>query len=298
MTAKAIRRKKPDINTLFYAIVYTLLAVATIITLYPFVYTVSVSFSSTDAVNAHAVWLLPVEPTLEGYKIVLNNKAMYTAFGNSAFYTVVGTVLNLIFTCLAAYPLSRRSFVFRRQLNFLLALTMYFSGGLIPTYILLTRLGFYNSRWVMIIPSLLSAYNVMVLRSAFSELSTELVESAQIDGANDWTILLKIGVPLVKPTLAVLALYYAVAHWNDFFTAQIYLGKTELQPLQLLLRRVLLESSAEMLNNVDARTLNLAAATIQVRYVTIVVATVPILVLYPFLQKYFVKGIMLGAVKG
>ena len=150
----------------------------------------------------------------------------------------------------------------------------------------------------MVIPCLLSAYNVMVLRSAFGELSNELIESAEIDGANDWIILLKIGVPLVKPTLAVLALYYAVAHWNDFFTAQIYLGKTELQPLQLLLRRVLLEASAEMLNNVDAKTLNLAAATIQVRYVTIVVATVPILALYPFLQKYFVKGIMLGAVKG
>ena len=298
MTAIKLRLKKPGINTLFFLIVYALLVIATTITLYPFIYTVSVSFSSTDAVNAHAVWLLPVEPTLDGYKTVLSNHALYTAFGNSAFYTIVGTVLNLIFTCLAAYPLSRRHFVFRKQLNFFLALTMYFSGGLIPSYILLTRLGFYNSRWVMVIPCLLSAYNVMVLRSAFGELSNELIESAEIDGANDWIILLKIGVPLVKPTLAVLALYYAVAHWNDFFTAQIYLGKTELQPLQLLLRRVLLEASAEMLNNVDAKTLNLAAATIQVRYVTIVVATVPILALYPFLQKYFVKGIMLGAVKG
>ena len=167
MTAKAIRRKKPDINTLFYAIVYTLLAVAKIITLYPFVYTVSVSFSSTDAVNAHAVWLLPVEPTLEGYKIVLNNKAMYTAFGNSAFYTVVGTVLNLIFTCLAAYPLSRRSFVFRRQLNFLLALTMYFSGGLIPTYMLINSLNLDNTRWVLIIPTAVSAYNLIVTRTFF-----------------------------------------------------------------------------------------------------------------------------------
>ena len=139
----------------------------------------------------------------------------------------------------------------------------------------------------------------MVLRSAFSEISSELIESAQIDGANDWIILFKLAIPLVKPTLAVLALYYAVGHWNDFFTAMIYLGKTELQPLQLLLRRVLLEASNEMLSsNMDVRTLNLAATTIQVRYVTIVVATLPILLVYPFLQKYFVKGIMVGAVKG
>jgi len=298
MTETRKKALRPDINTLFFALVYIVLTVAVAITLYPFLYTLSVSISDSDAVNAHAVWLLPIRPTLEGYRIVLQNDAMYTAFGNSVFYTAVGTVLNLICTCLAAYPLSRKGFVFRKPLNFLLALTMYFSGGLIPTYILLTRLGFYNSRWVMIIPSLLSAYNVMVLRSAFSELSNELIESAQIDGANDWTILLRLGVPLVKPTLAVLTLYYAVDHWNDFFTAMIYLGKVELQPLTLLLRRVLLEASTEMLNFADARLLNLAATTIQVRYVTIVVATLPILMLYPFLQKHFVKGIMLGAVKG
>jgi putative aldouronate transport system permease protein len=266
---------------------------------YPFLYTLSMSFSSVDAVNRNAVWLFPVEPTLDGYGIVLKNQLLFTSFGNSLFYTVVGTALNLAATCLAAYPLSRRKFILRKPLNFFLAFTMYFSGGLIPTYVFLTSLGFYNSRWVMILPCLLSTYNVMVLRSAFSELSGELIESAQIDGANDWVILFKLAIPLVKPTLAVLALYYAVGHWNDFFTAMIYLGKTELQPLQLLLRRVLLEASNEMLStNMDVRTLNLAATTIQVRYVTIVVATVPILAVYPFLQKYFVKGIMVGAVKG
>lgn len=286
-------------NTVFYGLVYLLLSLAVVITLYPFVYTLSISFSGLDAVNRNAVWLLPIDPTLDGYKIVLQNELLYTSLGNSFYYTFLGTVLNLGATCLAAYPLSRRQFIFRKPLNFFLAFTMYFSGGLIPSYVLLTSMGFYNSRWVMIIPCLLSTYNVMVLRSAFAELSNELIESAQIDGANDWVILFKLAVPLVKPTLAVLALYYAVGHWNDFFTAMIYLGKTELQPLQLLLRRVLLESSNEMLaTNMDVRTLNLAATTIQVRYVTIVAATLPILVLYPFLQKYFVKGIMIGAVKG
>lgn len=292
------KHKAVSANTFFYALVYFILFIAVLITLYPFVYTVSMSLSSQDAVNRNAVWLWPIEPTLDGYKIVLQNPQLYTAFGNSVFYTAVGTVLNLAVSCLAAYPLSRKQFIWRKQLNFFLAFTMYFSGGLIPTYVLLTNMGFYNSRWVMIIPSLLSTYNVMVLRSGFSELSSEVVESAQIDGANDLTILLRLAIPLVKPTLAVLALYYAVGHWNDFFTAMIYLGKTSLQPLQLLLRRVLLEASNEMLaTNMDMRTLNLAATTIQVRYVTIVVATLPILILYPFLQKYFVKGIMLGAVK-
>lgn len=292
-------RKRFTINSLYYRIVYLLLFIAVLITLYPFIYTLSVSVSSQDAVNRNAVWLWPIEPTLSGYKLVLQNKSLYMSFGNSVYYTVLGTLLNLVATCLAAYPLAQRQFIWRKQLNFFLAFTMYFSGGLIPTYILLTQMGFYNSRWVMIIPCMLSTYNVMVLRSAFSELSSELIESAQIDGANDWTILFKLAIPLVKPTLAVLALYYAVGHWNDFFTAMIYLGKTSLQPLQLLLRRVLLEASNEMLaTNMDVRTMNLAATTIQIRYVTIVVATLPILLLYPFLQKYFVKGIMLGAVKG
>ncbi len=294
-----MKRKLSGADRAFYIVVGVFLFLAVVLTVYPFLYTLSMSFSSVDAVNRNAVWLFPVEPTLDGYGIVLKNQLLFTSFGNSLFYTVVGTALNLAATCLAAYPLSRRKFILRKPLNFFLAFTMYFSGGLIPTYVFLTSLGFYNSRWVMILPCLLSTYNVMVLRSAFSELSGELIESAQIDGANDWVILFKLAIPLVKPTLAVLALYYAVGHWNDFFTAMIYLGKTELQPLQLLLRRVLLEASNEMLStNMDVRTLNLAATTIQVRYVTIVVATVPILAVYPFLQKYFVKGIMVGAVKG
>lgn len=294
-----MKHKEFNINTLFYIIVYTLLLFAVVITLYPFVYTLSMSLSNQDAVNRNTVWLWPVKPTFSGYSIVFQNPLLYSSLKNSLFYTGVGTLLNLVFTCLAAYPLSRKQFIWRKQLNFSLAFTMYFSGGLIPTYIFLTKMGFYNSRWVMIIPSLLSTYNVMVLRSAFSELSSEVIESAQIDGANDWTILVQLAIPLVKPTLAVLALYYAVGHWNEFFTAMIYLGKSSLHPLQLLLRRVLLEASNEMLaTNMDMRRFNLAATTIQVRYVTIVVATLPILLLYPFLQKYFVKGIMLGAVKG
>jgi putative aldouronate transport system permease protein len=259
---------------------------------------VSVSLSSGEAVNKGLVTLLPVDLNFEALNRVLSYKQLWVAYGNTVFYTVVGTFLNVVFTCLAAYPLSRKSFCIRKQLNFLLAFTMYFSGGLIPTYIVVTGLGLYNSRLAMILPVLVSAYNVMICRSAFESISEELFEEAQLEGANDFTIMTKIAVPLIKPTLAVLTLYYAVARYNDFFNAMLYISKKELEPLQLFLRRILLEASAEI---TQASSVSMAAASqssIQVRYVCIVVSVVPIMLIVPFVQKYLVEGTMLGAVKG
>ena len=235
--------------------------------------------------------------TLDGYRQVFKQNGLWTAYGNTLFYTTVGTVFNLAATTIAAYPLSRNRFFARRFFNFFIAFTMYFSGGMIPTYLLITKLGFYNSRWVMIIPSLLSTYNVMVCRSAFSAIPDEVIESAEIDGSNEWQTFGHIAVRLITPTLAVLTLYYAVGHWNNFFTALLYLSKEELMPMQVLLRRVLIQASSELMDNSTASN-DMAAVSIQVRYVTIVVATLPILAIYPLLQKYFVKGVMLGAVKG
>ncbi len=271
--------------------------VAFFITLYPFVYILSVSFSNPVAIDRGEVFLWPVGFSLVGYKQVLRQSGLWQAYGNTIFYTVVGTVLNLVSTCLAAYPLSRRTFCARRPLNFLIVFVMYFSGGLIPSYLLMTQMGFYNSRWVMIIPSLLSSYNVMVCRSAFIAIPEEIMESANIDGANDWQIVYRIGIRLITPTLAVLALYYAVAHWNDFFTALLYFSRENLMPMQVLLRRVLIQSSQEFMRGAEINRDELTIVSTQIRYVTIVVATVPILTIYPFLQKYFVKGVMLGAVK-
>ena len=291
--------KKQNVGNdrLFYALVYIIAIFAFVITLWPFLYIVAVSFSGSHAVYQGEVFLWPVDITLDGYRQVFKQNGLWTAYGNTLFYTTVGTVFNLAATTIAAYSLSRNRFFARRFFNFFIAFTMYFSGGMIPTYLLITKLGFYNSRWVMIIPSLLSTYNVMVCRSAFSAIPDEVIESAEIDGSNEWQTFGHIAVRLITPTLAVLTLYYAVGHWNNFFTALLYLSKEELMPMQVLLRRVLIQASSELMDNSTASN-DMAAVSIQVRYVTIVVATLPILAIYPLLQKYFVKGVMLGAVKG
>lgn len=287
-------------DRVFDALIYALVLLAVLITLYPFVYVISVSLSSGTAVNQGKVVLFPVDFSTETYKMVMEYKDLWTSYGNTIFYTIVGTFVNIIFTCLAAYPLSRKRFFLRKKLNFILAFTMYFSGGLIPTYMVVTGLGLYNTRLAMILPVLISAYNVMICRSAFEGISEELFENAALEGANDVVILTKIAVPLIKPTLAVLTLYYAVARYNDFFNALLYLGKSSMQPLQLFLRRILLMASTEIMQASQSATAASAAAqsTIQIRYVCIVLAMIPIIMICPFIQRYLVKGTMLGAVKG
>lgn len=281
-------------------VIYLIIAIAVVVTLYPFLYVLSISFSSADAINKGSVVLWPVGINFNAYKMVFAYNELWLSYANTIFYTVAGTTLNIIATVIAAYPLSRREFFLRRKLNFFIAFTMYFSGGLIPIYIVVTSLGLYNSRLAMILPVLVSAFNIMICRSAFESISEEIFESASIEGANHFQILLKIAVPLVKPTLAVLTLYYAVARYNDFFSALLYLGKSELQPLQLFLRRILLMASTEVMQNAGSTTAVSAAAmsTLQIRYVCIVIATIPILLITPFMQKYLVEGTMIGAVKG
>lgn len=294
---RKFRNQSPG-DMLFDLIIFVMLTLAVIVCVYPFLYVVSVAISSGEAVNKGLVVLFPVDINFDAMKSVLNYGQLWVSYTNTAFYTIVGTVLNLVFTCLAAYPLSRKRFFIRRKMNFLLAFTMYFSGGLIPFYIIVTSLGFYNSRWVMIIPSLISVYNVMICRSAFEAVSEELFENAALEGANDFYILSRIAVPLIKPTLAVLALYYAVARYNDFFTALLFTSKKELEPLQLFLRRILLQASMEITQMSSVNMAAVSQSTIQVRYVCIVVSVIPMMLLIPFIQKYLVQGTMLGAVKG
>ena len=291
-------KSQPLGDTVFDVIVSLLLFLAVLVCVYPFLYVVSVSLSSGEAVNKGLVVLLPVDLNFDALTKVLNYKQLWTSYGNTFFYTIVGTFFNIVFTCLAAYPLSRKHFCLRKQLNFLLAFTMYFSGGLIPIYIVVTGLGLYNTRWSMILPVLISAYNVMICRSAFEAISEELFEEAALEGANDFTIMTGIAVPLIKPTLAVLTLYYAVARYNDFFNAMLYISKKELEPLQLFLRRILLEASAEIMQTTSVTMAAASQSSIQVRYVCIVVSVAPIMLVVPFVQKYLVEGTMLGAVKG
>ncbi|MEK4663748.1 MULTISPECIES: carbohydrate ABC transporter permease [unclassified Paenibacillus] len=292
--------QKSRSDRLFYGGVYLLTILAVVVTLYPFLYVISISFSSVDAIDKQKVVLWPVGFTLSGYQMVLQYKELWVSFYNTLWYTVVGTLLNIVATCLAAFPLSRQQFFLRRKLNFFIAFTMYFSGGLIPVYMLITSLGLYNTRWVMVLPVLVITFNVMICRSAFEGIPNEIFESASIDGANEMTMLYRLAVPIIKPTLAVLTLYYAVFHWNNFFSALLYLGKQDMQPLQMFLRRVLIMASPEVMQKMGGTMTSgaLAVSTLQVRYVSIVVSILPIVTIYPFIQRYFVKGITLGAVKG
>lgn len=306
MTVKAARVSKPNsfwsqrpgdkaLDIIIW--VFVLLAVA--VTLYPFLYVLSVSISDGAAVARGDVVLLPKGFSLEAFSMVTRYKQLWTSYGNTLFYTVAGTIANVLFTCLGAYPLSKKHFFLRRQLNFFVVFTMYFSGGLIPTYMVVTGIGLYNSRLAMILPVLVSTYNMMICRSAMASVPQDLFENASLDGASDFYKMFHIAIPLIKPTLAVLTLYYAVARYNDFFNAMLYLGDSNLQPLQMFLRRVLILSSSEILQ--QAGTSGAAAAaqnTLKIRYVCIVLAAVPIFAITPFVQKYLVTGTMLGAVKG
>ena len=293
-------RKETFGDKVFDIIVWIFILAAVIVCVYPFLYVLSVSISDPTAVQRGEVVLLPVGFDTTIFGVVMGYQDLWTAYANTVFYVIVGTTLNIIMTCLAAYPLSRHSFFLRRKLNFMLAFTMYFSGGLIPTYMVVTGLGLYNSRLAMILPVLVSAYNVMICRSAFESLSEELFENASLEGANDFVILTKIAVPLIKPTLAVLTLYYAVARYNDFFNGLLYISDKSKQPLQMFLRRILLQASTEILQGgmSDSALTAAAQSTLQIRYVCVVLAAIPILCICPFVQKHLVTGTMLGAVKG
>ena len=280
-------------------LIWILVIFAVIVTLYPFLYVVSVSVSDGAAVARGDVMLFPVGISLDAFGMVTQYRQLWVSYVNTFIYTIAGTAVNIIFTCLGAYPLSRKRFFVRRQLNFFVVFTMYFSGGLIPTYIVVTGIGLYNSRLAMILPVLVSTYNMMICRSAMASVPEDLFENASLEGASDFYMMRHIAIPLIKPTLAVLTLYYAVARYNDFFNAMLYLGDSALQPLQMFLRRVLILSSSEIL---QAAGTNAAAAaaqnTLKIRYVCIVLAALPIFAITPFVQKYLVSGTMLGAVKG
>jgi putative aldouronate transport system permease protein len=297
---KPRRIKESTGDRLFSIVNYLLLTAFLITVLYPLVYIVSASFSDATAVVSGQVWLWPVKPTLDGYRAVFNDREIVSGFLNSLFYTVVGTVVNVILTILAGYPLSRKDLFGRNVLTFLFVFTMLFSGGMIPTYLVVKDLGLLNTRWALIIPTALSAYNVIITRTYFQmNLPDELLEAAQIDGANDFTFLWRIVLPLSGPIIAVNALFYAVGHWNEFFNALIYLTDQSLFPLQLVLREILVQNQVDLSQITDVQKyLEMQNLANLLKYALIVVSTVPVLVVYPFVQKHFVKGIMIGSLKG
>ncbi|HEY8362825.1 MAG TPA: carbohydrate ABC transporter permease [Tissierellaceae bacterium] len=281
------------VNTIFLLFIF-------IIVVYPLIYVLSASFSSTQAVMSGRVWLLPVEPTLLGYKAVFNNRSIMTGYANSFYYTVLGTVINVFMTILAAYPLARKSFYGRNLIMGIFTFTMLFSGGLIPTYLLVKQLGLINTRWAMVIPNAMSVWNVIVARTFFSTtIPEELYEAGELDGCSDIGFISKIVIPLSGPIIAVLTLFYAVGHWNSYFQALIYLKDAELFPLQIILRNILIqnETSGEMMRDISEMQRRQGMAEL-LKYSLIVVASIPVLIMYPFVQKYFVRGVMIGALKG
>ena len=284
----------------FTIINYAFLAIIFVVIAYPLLYVVAASFSDPQAVVRGDVVLLPVNPTLRGYKAVFQNGKIMTGFLNSFIYLFAGTALNLVMTMLCAYPLSRKEFRARGFLSMFFVFTMYFSGGMVPSYILVNKLGLLNTRWAMIIPTAMSTYNMIICRTYIvNSIPDELYEASQMDGCSPFRYLLSVVTPLSKPILAVLPLYYGVAKWNDYFNAMLYLYKDDLQPLTIVMKEILIMSQVDMTKVTDASAVSkLQGMSELLKYSTIVVASLPVMLLYPFVQKYLVKGVMIGAVKG
>lgn len=279
-------------------VLYVLLTLITLAALYPIWYVVMASVSDGNALMRYSGPLvLPQGFSLSAYEVVLNNKSIYTGYANTIFYVAVGTTLNMIMTTLGAYVLSRKNFFWSSPIMMLITITMFFSGGMIPTYLLVEKLGLVDTRWALIIPGLVNAYNLIIMRTAFAGVPDALEESAKIEGANDFQIMWKIYIPVSKATFAVIVLYYAVSHWNGWFSAVLYLRTRSLYPLQILLREILIEKSLDsMMGDINMEDLDMISDTI--KYATVIISSLPIMLLYPFLQKYFVKGVMIGSVKG
>ena len=296
-----MRKKRITQDKFVYFVNYILLGLLLITILYPLIYVVSASFSSGEALASGKVRLFPVEPTLLSYKTVFEYDAIWVGFVNSIIYTVVGTVVSMVLTLLAAYPLSRDDFKGKKVLSSIFLFTMMFSGGLIPTYMLVKNLGLMNTMWSIILPTAVSAYNVIVARTFFNQtIPKELLEASQMDGCSDFRFFSQIVIPSSKPIVAVLCLWIAISLWNGYFNPLIYINEESKYPLQLVLRRILLMSQVNFANaNIDpARVAANRYLSQMLQYSTIIISSLPLMILYPFIQKYFVKGVMIGSVKG
>lgn len=266
-------------------------------TLYPLYYVAVISLSNGNAVLRQEVGFFPVGFTLEAYKMVMTTATIPRSLLNSILYTTVGTLINLSFTALCAYPLARPYFSGRKVFTWMVTVTMLFSGGLIPLYLLIMKLGLYNTMWALVLPAAISPWNMFIMRTYFQGIPEELYEAAIIDGANDLQILVKVVLPLAKPIMATLLLFYAVGHWNSFFSALVFLDDRTKYPIQLVMRGIVILGEFQQTNLMDVAS-DFIVIEKNLKYATIMVSTLPILVVYPFVQKYFVKGVMIGAIKG
>jgi len=284
--------------SLIDGVIYACLVLVVIVTLYPFLYVLFASVSNPEKLVQHqGVLLWPKGFTLETYRYVLENPNITTGYRNTLFYAVAGTALNMFMTALGAYALSRRYIRGATAIMIMIVFTMFFSGGMIPAYLNIRNLGLLDTPWAILIPSAINTFNLIVMRTAFRGIPDSMEESAKMDGANDFTILFRIYIPLALPVVAVIVLFYAVQHWNAWFAALIYLRDRDLFPVQLFLREILIA------NNTDSMTAGAGGQTDQlligetIKYATIIIVSLPIICVYPFLQRFFTKGIMVGAIK-
>ena len=299
ITAKKKHSRQGVGDRVFNAAAIGIVTLLTVIVIIPLLNVVAASFSSSAAVNAGKVLLWPVEFTLDNYRTVLKYNSVWLGYRNTIFYTFAGTALSVTLSLFCAYPLAQKKFSGRKFFNKLFLLTMIFSGGMIPTYIVVRDLKLLNTIWSVLLPTAISFYNVIIMRNYIeTTIPDELEESARVDGCSPARYFVSFVVPLTKPIIAVIAMYYAVAQWNDYFNAFLYLTDKNLYPLQLFLREILISSkfSASDLDPDAIKAIQGLADTL--KYVVIVVSTLPLMCIYPFVQKYFVKGVMIGSVKG
>ncbi len=285
-------------STIFQIINNVVMFLLCLIALYPVVHVVFASMSGSYEIMSHQGFLLsPKGFTLAAYKMVFKNPMILRGYGNTLFVVIVGLMINITMTSIGAYFLSRKNVYFKKIINFLIVFTMFFSGGLIPFYFTVRDLGLYNSLWALVLPNAINTFNLIIMRTSFEGIPDSIEESAKLDGAGHFRILVGMILPLSLPVVAVMVLYYGVAHWNAWFYAMIFLQDRQLYPLQLILREILLQNETlSMTAGVGAVDQEAAGET--VKYAVIVVTMLPIVMVYPFLQKYFVKGLMIGAVKG
>ena len=287
-------------DKIFYIIVNTILTILFVLVLYPCIYVLSASFSSGSAVQAGKVLLFPVDITLEGYLTVFDTASVWIGFRNSVFYTIVCTLINVSMTLTTAYCLSRKDVVGRNFIMLLFTFTMFFSGGIIPSYMLIRSLGMLNTVWSILIPTAIGAYYLIIARTFIqNSIPEELLEASMMDGCSDLMYYIKIVLPLSKAIIAVLVLYYGVTNWNDYFNPMIYLNDRNLYPLTIYLREILLASQIDPATIDDPELqMRMAEMAAIIKYALIVVSMIPVMLIYPFVQKHFVQGVMIGSVKG
>lgn len=275
---------------------YIFMIFCAIITVVPVLNLFAKAVSSPTAVTAGKVNILPVGFQLDTLKGVVCSEKFTTAAGNSVFITIVGTLIALFINALTAYPLSKKRLAGMKLIMMLFVFTMMFSGGLIPAYLLIKNLHLYNTRWALILPSAINVYNMLIIKNNYESIPESIEESAKIDGASNFTIFIKIILPLSKAVLATICLFTMVAYWNNYFSALMYIDKTELKTLQLYMSEIILEAQQDPTNATADELMNISGEG--VRCATVIAATLPIVIVYPFLQKYFIKGVMIGSVKG